>query len=351
MRDGPRRLTSTAASSGESKATLAAGWITTSHDARTARSASSRPSPSVPTSPVITRRRRATISSRALAPPTSARRRSKASLRMTSRWTRWAAVERRPARTRRTSWQPGTERSRRSTMAVPRKPVAPVTAMRLPSRASAITPSVYHVVSAGLDTPPDQRPHPRRRPRPVRAPGVRGHLARRPGRRAGAHQAGHPLLVPVEGGPARRGGGAQRRRPAGHAGGGLGGHAPGVGTGGDGDGHGVPLRRAAPGPARPRAGGEPARARGGGADGGGGVAPRAPGDRLPGRRDGGRHHPAGRSPAAPALSVRPRGGGGDGGGGAAGGGPGVVPGRPAAVTPGAVRVRPRRRHRLIPPRR
>ena len=40
--------------------------------------------------------------------------------------------------------QSGTQRRRRSTTAVPRKPVAPVTPMRLPARASAITGPVYH---------------------------------------------------------------------------------------------------------------------------------------------------------------------------------------------------------------
>ena len=109
MRDGPSRLTSTAPSRGESKATVAAEWMTMSHDASTARSASLRPRPSVPTSPVMTWTRRATSSSTALAPPSSARSRSKASLRRISRWTRWAAVERRPARTSSTTSQSGTD--------------------------------------------------------------------------------------------------------------------------------------------------------------------------------------------------------------------------------------------------
>ena len=59
-RDGPSRLTSTAASSGESKATLAAEWTTTSQAARASRPASSRPSPSRATSPATAPRRAAT---------------------------------------------------------------------------------------------------------------------------------------------------------------------------------------------------------------------------------------------------------------------------------------------------
>ena len=58
----------------------------------------------------------------------------KASLRRISRCTRWADVERRPARTSRTTSQSGTLRRSRSTIAVPRNPVPPVTAMRFPPR-------------------------------------------------------------------------------------------------------------------------------------------------------------------------------------------------------------------------
>ena len=68
MRVGPSRLTSTASSSGESNDTAAAEWITVSHDARTVWSASERPRPSVPTSPVTTVRRRARSSSQRLGP-------------------------------------------------------------------------------------------------------------------------------------------------------------------------------------------------------------------------------------------------------------------------------------------
>ena len=63
MRDGPSRLTSTALSSGESNATVAAEWMTMSHEASTARSASSSPRPSVPTSPAMTWTRRSTSAS------------------------------------------------------------------------------------------------------------------------------------------------------------------------------------------------------------------------------------------------------------------------------------------------
>ena len=64
MRVGPSRLISTAPSRGASKATVAAEWITMSHVASMARSASSRPRPSVPTSPVMTCTRRAVISAK-----------------------------------------------------------------------------------------------------------------------------------------------------------------------------------------------------------------------------------------------------------------------------------------------
>ena len=68
IRLGPSRLTSTALSSGESKATVAAEWMTTSQLASVARPASSRPSPSEPTSPAITVTRRATSASNAALP-------------------------------------------------------------------------------------------------------------------------------------------------------------------------------------------------------------------------------------------------------------------------------------------
>ncbi len=71
--------------------------------------------------------------------PSSWRRRRKASLPNSSRLARWAGLVRRPGRTSRTSSQSGTDRNRRSTRAVPRNPVAPVTAMRRPARASLIT--------------------------------------------------------------------------------------------------------------------------------------------------------------------------------------------------------------------
>ena len=58
MRVGPRRLTSTAGSSGLSKLTVAAEWMTMSHEASAARPASSRPRPSRPTSPATTCTRR-----------------------------------------------------------------------------------------------------------------------------------------------------------------------------------------------------------------------------------------------------------------------------------------------------
>ena len=139
MRTGPSRLTSTAWFSGESKLTVAAEWITTSQLAKIARSSGERPRPSVDTSPATVVMRRAQCSSNGLAPPSCWRSRSNASLRRISRCTRVAAVVRLPGRTSSTSSQSGTERSSRSTIAVPRKPVDPVTAMRLPASAWAIT--------------------------------------------------------------------------------------------------------------------------------------------------------------------------------------------------------------------
>ena len=53
MRVGPSRLISTAVSSGESNDTVAAEWMTTSHDASTCWSSGDRPRPSRPTSPRI----------------------------------------------------------------------------------------------------------------------------------------------------------------------------------------------------------------------------------------------------------------------------------------------------------
>ena len=67
------------------------------------------------------------------------RSRSKASLRSTSRCTLRAAP-RRPGRTTSTSSQSGTQRSNRSVSAVPKNPVAPVMAMRLPASDSVIMP-------------------------------------------------------------------------------------------------------------------------------------------------------------------------------------------------------------------
>ncbi len=107
-----------------------------SHAPSASRPASSRPRPSVLTSPEMTVIRRAISSSNVL--PRIERRLSNASLRRISRCTRCAAEVRRPERTSKTSEQSGTARSRRSTTAVPRKPVDPVTAMRRPARACLI---------------------------------------------------------------------------------------------------------------------------------------------------------------------------------------------------------------------
>ena len=137
IRTGPSRLISTAESSGLSKLTAAAEWMTMSQEAKTARSASLRPRPSVLTSPPTAVTRRSTIASNS-AFPRSARRRSKALFLKISRRARSVASWRLEGRISRTSSQPGTARSRRSTRAVPTKPVLPVMAIRFPSRFWAI---------------------------------------------------------------------------------------------------------------------------------------------------------------------------------------------------------------------
>ena len=77
-----------------------------------------------------------------------ARSRSKQSLRRISRLVRSAGACRWPGRTITTTSHSGTLRSRRSTSAVPRKPVAPVTAIRRPASSSGIT-SVFLAPGCG----------------------------------------------------------------------------------------------------------------------------------------------------------------------------------------------------------
>ena len=210
--------------------------------------------------------------------PSSWRRRSKQSLRTTSRASRAAALDRRVGRTNTATSHPGTQRTSRSTRAVPRNPVAPVTRMRLPDRASAMpgrpgsptvvgvvtsaTISVYHMVGGRgkkaerRDGPPrgrHRRPHPRRRPGLVRVPGLRGDVPRRPGRGPRRAQAVDPLLVPVQRGPAR-----SADRPLGRGAGerprGLPGHARDRGgAGGGGGAVGLPAGVATPRAPRPAA--------------------------------------------------------------------------------------------------
>ena len=179
--------------------------------------------------------------------PSSSRRRSKQSFFRISLVARCSGVARRPGRIRSTTWLSGTLRRMRSTRAVPRNPVAPVMKKRLPARASRtrVTRSVYHMVSDGVDhrsreprraardrsrpaAGAGRRPRrradggvdhlgadPGRRPGLVRHPGLRGLVARRPGRRPRHPQADHPLLVPEQGGPARGRHRPQRRRAVG----------------------------------------------------------------------------------------------------------------------------------------
>ena len=136
-RVGPSRFTSTAPSRGASKVTDAAAWMTMSQEPSNARPASSSASPSFATSPAIVWRRPAITSSKRS--PSSPRSRSKQSLRRTSRRVRSAGPWCWPGRTTTTTSHSGTLRSNRSTSAVPRKPVAPVTAIRRPASSSGIT--------------------------------------------------------------------------------------------------------------------------------------------------------------------------------------------------------------------
>ena len=130
-REGPSRFTSTAVSSGASNATAAAEWTTMSDGGEH--------STSLVVEAETLRRDVAGDGGQAALPPTasnpspsSARRRSKQSLRTISRLARSAALDRRVGRTRTATRQPGTDLSRRSTRAVPRNPVAPVTKIRRP---------------------------------------------------------------------------------------------------------------------------------------------------------------------------------------------------------------------------
>jgi hypothetical protein len=93
--------------------------------------------PSRPTSPATTWTRRRELGEPVLAEVE--RRRSK---RRCEDLALEAALDRGrlPGRTRRTTSHSGTIRSSRSSMAVPRKPVVPVTRIRLPASASGITP-------------------------------------------------------------------------------------------------------------------------------------------------------------------------------------------------------------------
>ena len=128
MRVGPSRLISIADVNGESNDTVAAEWMTMSAVANVARSASFSPSPSVPTSPAMVVMRRSVIAwndSPSGSPACRARNRSKASFLSSSFWVRVAAGVRLPWRTSRISSQSGTQRSRRSTSAVPDEPRGP----------------------------------------------------------------------------------------------------------------------------------------------------------------------------------------------------------------------------------
>ena len=111
--------------------------MTMSQDVNSSRSCSLSPRPSFVTSPDTTETLRSQVSAKSS--PHCDRSASKASLRKISRSTRRSALFRRVGRTKRTSSQSGTPRSSRSTSAVPKKPVLPVMANRLPERDSLIT--------------------------------------------------------------------------------------------------------------------------------------------------------------------------------------------------------------------
>ena len=89
------------------------------------------------------RTRRATSASKPS--PSSERRRSKQSFLITSRASLAAASDRRPGRTSTVTSASGTQRTMRSTRAVPRKPVAPVMKKRFPRRSRSMgIGNVYH---------------------------------------------------------------------------------------------------------------------------------------------------------------------------------------------------------------
>ena len=145
MRVGPSRLTSTAPSSGESKLTVAAEWMTMSQAAQRG-----------PALVVEAEAVAADVAGDDLHPAGDDARRRPSLAELGAQAVEGVVAEdlplapagstddRRPGRTSSTSSQSGTDRSSRSTSAVPRKPVEPVTKMRLPARASAITAHVYH---------------------------------------------------------------------------------------------------------------------------------------------------------------------------------------------------------------
>ena len=156
MRLGPSRLTSTAPSSGESKATVAAEWMTMSQVASAARPASSRPRPSA-AHVAGDDRDPAVDHGVELGAAQLLAQAVEGVVAEDLPLARWATAERLPGRISSTSSQSGTERSRRSTRAVPRKPVPPVMAMRLPARASGIIRRVYHLVDGEVDIGRGQR--------------------------------------------------------------------------------------------------------------------------------------------------------------------------------------------------
>ena len=220
MRVGPSRLISTAPSRGASKATVAAEWMTMSHVASTPRSSSSRPRPSVPTSPVMTCTRRAVISAKRLAAQVGA----EAIEGVVLQHLALDALRRgRPlagpheqdhlavgGRSQQSLHERGADEAGRSGHG------DALAGEGFGDHATLPTTFVYHVVSGPPDPPTvgNVRAHPGRRAPRLRHPGLRGHLPRRLGRRARAHQADHPVLVRLQG---RRAAGRRRAhgRPAG----------------------------------------------------------------------------------------------------------------------------------------
>ena len=183
-------------------------------------------------------------------------------------------------------------------------------------RSLRLTASVYHVCLPcgrerrrgrldGVPGPADAPADPRRRAGSVRHAGVRGRLAGRHRGRGRRGQADRPLLVPLQGRPARRRPAAHGRRAGRQHRGRRARRArrtagPGR-RGGEGR---VPAGGAASGPARSCSGGEPARPAAVRPAAAAGPPPRGGRHRVHGQGDGGGPAAAGRPAARPVARLR-----------------------------------------------